>query len=136
MVQRSSAARIAALALGLLLGLKAASAAPETAGPAVSLKEQGTKVVDLIVAGKFNDAVKGFNAAMTTALPPGKLREAWEGVVRQVGPYRDHGEARTGAEQGYQVVYVPCRFEKASVDAKVVYDGKGQVAGLFFLPPK
>jgi len=133
---RSDVTRSASLLLSVVLGLVAAGAAPETASPAASLKEQGTKVVDLIIAGKFTDAVRGFNAAMTTALPPGKLREAWEALTKQVGPYKDHGEARTGTEQGYQVVYVPCRFEKAAVDAKVVYDARGQVAGLFFLPPK
>jgi hypothetical protein len=37
-------------------------------------------------------------------------------------------------EQGYNVVYVTCTFEKSQLDIKVVYNDKQEVSGLWFLP--
>ena len=41
---------------------------------------------------------------------------------------------RTGKIQGYDLVYVLSKFEKAELECKVVFDGKKQVSGLFFVP--
>src|SRR6185369_2655738 len=47
--------------------------------------------------------------------------------TRQVG-------TRTEKQGQYDIVYVTCEFERASIDAKVVFSQSGQISGLFFAP--
>jgi hypothetical protein len=69
-----------------------------------------------------------------TALPEPKLRETWQTVQAQAGPFQKQLGATVTKVPGYDVVLVTCRFERATLDTKVVFDAKGQVAGLFFVP--
>lgn len=94
----------------------------------------GQRFVDLLARGEFDAAVAGFDATMKGALPAPKLKEAWSGVVASVGPFQKQGAARLESAGGYDIVHVTCVFEKASLDAKVVFNATGQVAGLFFAP--
>ncbi len=106
-----------------------ASAAPE-------LSTLATTLVNFLVEGKFEEAVKLFNAKMVEALPPQKLEATWNGLISRVGEFRDIDESRFTEEKGYRVVYVTCDFAKASLDVKVVFDDEGKIAGLWFVPTK
>lgn len=87
------------------------------------------------VAGDYEAASKDFNGIMRAALPPARL-EAFAGTLnQQVGKFKAVREVKTGTEQGYQVVILVSEFERATLDVRVVLDGDGKVAGLFFKPP-
>lgn len=101
---------------------------------AANVVEAGQDFVDLLVKRDFKSAVAQYDDTMAAALPEPKLQEAWETLQSQAGPFQRQIRARTEKVPGYDVVLVTCRFEKAVVDAKVVFNTKGQVAGLFFLP--
>lgn len=90
--------------------------------------------VDLLSKEDFTAAVARYDGVMAAALPEPKLREAWESLQSQTGPFRKQIRMRTEKVPGYDVVLVTCQFEKAFVDTKVVFDSNGKVAGLFFLP--
>lgn len=94
----------------------------------------GKQFVDLLAKQNYAAAVEQYDATMKAALPEAKLRETWEAVQTQAGPFKKQVSARALKVQGYDVVLVTCQFEKTKLDTKVVFDSKGKVAGLFFVP--
>jgi dienelactone hydrolase len=70
--------------------------------------------VDLLVKKQFADAVARFDGKMKQALPVDKLQPTWQSLL--------------------EIVYITCKFEKATLDAKVVFDREHLISGLFFVP--
>jgi uncharacterized protein len=100
----------------------------------VDVTSAGRHFVELLAKEDFAGAVARFDPAMTTALPEPKVREIWQALQAQAGPFRKQLGVSATKQDGYDVVLVSCQFEQATLDAKVVFDDKGLVAGLFFLP--
>ena len=92
------------------------------------------RFVELLATEDFAGAVARFDATMKTALPEPKLREIWQALQAQAGPFQKQLGARATKVAGYDVVLVTCQFERTALDTKVVFDAKGLVAGLFFVP--
>jgi dienelactone hydrolase len=112
------------------LALSAAAAEGEAAR-----KASAEALVAALAKGDFAAAGKDFDDAMKKALPEDKRKATWAALRKQVGPFKKQTGVR--AEQGkkYLIVYVTCRFEKADLDVKVVFDG-AKITGLFFVPAK
>ena len=96
--------------------------------------QQASAFVALLAKGELAAAVATFDDTMKSALPEAKLREVWTMLESQAGAFRKQERTRQEKAGSYDVVFVTCRFERALVDAKVVYDPADRVAGLFFLP--
>jgi len=123
-------------ALLLLIFVAAgSSAAAEPKAPADDLQAIAKKFIDLLAAHDFAAAVKRFDPAMTAALPADKLADVWKTLNAQAGPFQKQTGARAAKESKYQVIFVTCKFEKADLEAKIVFDDSKRVAGLFFVPP-
>jgi dienelactone hydrolase len=90
--------------------------------------------VESLAKEDFAGAVTRFDATMKTALPEPKLRETWQTLQAQVGPFQKQLGVTATKLGEYDVVLVTCQFERMALDTKVVFDSKGQVAGLFFVP--
>jgi hypothetical protein len=73
---------------------------------------------------------------MKGALPEPKLREAWQTLLQQAGPFQKRLGTRQDVQDGYQIVFVTCQFERAALDVKVVFNAGREVAGLFFVPAR
>ena len=71
---------------------------------------------------------------MTRVFPEPKLRESWQELVKKTGPFKQQLKTRTTEQMGYHIALVTCQFEHATLDIKVVFDSKSQVAGLFYVP--
>jgi hypothetical protein len=71
---------------------------------------------------------------MKNALPAEKLQEVWNSLIAQSGPFVEQLGTRREKILQYDVIFVTCKFEKGVLDAKVVFDRKKQIAGLFFVP--
>src|SRR5260370_15814238 len=71
---------------------------------------------------------------MTAVLPGATLGATWEGLLGQVGAFRGVTATRRQEAQGYHLVFVTCRFDKATLDVKIAFDARQRVAGLFFVP--
>jgi uncharacterized protein len=98
------------------------------------LASAGKQFVELLAKEDYAGAIARFDAAMKTAFPEPKLRETWQAVQAQAGPFQKQLGVRATKVPGYDVVLVPCRFEHVTLDTKVVFDAKGQVTGLGFFP--
>ena len=121
--------------VALLLVAAGRAGAADRKQPADDLQGIAGGFVDLLAAGDFAAAVKRFDPAMTAALPADKLRDVWKSLNTQAGVFQKQTGTRVAKESGYQVVFVACTFEKAVLEAKIVFDASKRIAGLFFVPP-
>lgn len=118
-----------------MVSMVVAIAAPLTVqSAAVEVTSAGEAFVELLVKGDFAGAVGQFDDRMRTALPEPKLRETWQTIQTQSGPFQKQLGVRATKASGYDIVLVTCQFKQKALDAKVVFDAKGRVAGLFFVP--
>lgn len=92
------------------------------------------RLVAQMAAGEFEEAVEPFDETMQRVLPAGKLEEIWNGLVKQYGPLQNASRTRTEKVQPYTLVFVTCEFKRGRLDTKVVFNTKGEIGGLFFVP--
>ena len=115
----------------MVVAIQAPLTAPSAPGEVTSA---GKQFVELLAKEDYAGAVARFDATMKAASPEPKLREAWQAVQAQAGPFQKQLGATATKVAGYDVVLVTCQFERKRLDTKVVFDAKGQVTGLFFVP--
>ncbi len=94
----------------------------------------GREFVEALVRGDYAACVAKFDATMKDVMPEAKLAEAWGSLLQQVGAFQKISSVSQRKEQGYDVAYVLCAFEKTAVNVKVVYNAKMEVSGLWFVP--
>lgn len=94
------------------------------------------KFVTALEHEQYNESVKHFDKTMSKLAPPEKMKEVWEAVIKQVGSFKEQKSVWTESVQNYDIVYVTCVFEKATLDIKVVFDKNKKIAGQFFVPPR
>src|SRR5262249_35109667 len=58
-----------------------------------------------------------------------KLEEFWKMLTGQVGALKKTGTLRTGKKGKYDLIFIPCEFEKRKFDLKVVFDAEGKITG-------
>jgi dienelactone hydrolase len=90
--------------------------------------------VDHLTKEEYAAAVETFDATMTSVMPAETLKQTWAGLIDQVGSFKQQKSARQQKYQQYDIVFVTCEFERATLDVKVVLDSSRKVAGLFFVP--
>jgi len=130
--------RLSVTALSLLavcLALPSCSPRGRASQPS-AVAEPARQFVALLAKGDFATAAASFDATMKQAMPPDKLGEAWGQLTAKLGAFQRQTGVRTATEQGYDVAYVTCAFASANADVKVVFDGAGQISGLWLLPSR
>ena len=83
----------------------------------------------------FPAAAGSFDNTMAQAMPPDKLEEAWGSLAANMGAFKRQVGVRTAREQGFDVAYVTCEFERGRMDVKLVFDRSRNISGLWFVPP-
>jgi dienelactone hydrolase len=92
-----------------------------------ALQTQAELFIDRMVKGDFAAAVGDFDPAMTKAMPAPLLKQTWETLVSQCGAFGKREGFRTEKFQQYDITYVTCQFEKAALDAKIVFNPAGKI---------
>ncbi|WP_320044297.1 M56 family metallopeptidase [uncultured Desulfobacter sp.] len=137
--KKTSTRRTIALgAFFLLLSLSVFTVGLGIAGntPVSDLPGFAQKLVAHMAAGEHDMVVCHFDAAMAGAMDREKLKQTWDSLVSQAGPFKQVLKTRNAQEQGYNIVYVALEFEKAAPEMKFVFNDKAQVSGLWILPGK
>ena len=85
--------------------------------------------------GDFQLAARDFDETMLKVSGPDKLETMWtKQLPAQLGAFKKQAASRRDQLQGYEIVLVTCEFEKTTLDARVVFDKTGKIAGLGFVP--
>jgi dienelactone hydrolase len=90
--------------------------------------------VGQLARAKSPRAVEKFDAAMRRAAPPEKLKNVWDDLIARSGSFQEQVGVRNEKANPYDIVLVTCRFEKTTLDVKVVFDEAGRISGMFFVP--
>jgi dienelactone hydrolase len=124
------------LSAALLAGTACARPAPPPPPGRADLTATARALTRALLKEDYTAAGKDFDAVMRKALPADKMEAAWKGTVGKAGAFVEEKGTRTARQQGYDIVFVTCRFEKADFDVKVVFNADRLVTGLFFLNAK
>jgi dienelactone hydrolase len=109
-------------------------ARPSQAEDALTVKARA--FLTALEKGDYPLAVGEFDETMLKVFGPDKLEAMWtKQLPAQVGAFKQQGPARREQMQGYEIVLITCSFEKTLLDARVVFDKAGKIAGLGFVPP-
>jgi len=126
---------LALLAILLALGLRDASAQAPTKAPGPdALVVKARNFLERLDQGDFAGAAADFDETMTKVSGPDKLAAFWKEVPARMGAFRRQTAARRERLEPYDIVLVTCEFEKVTLDARVVFDKEGRIAGLQFVP--
>lgn len=113
-------------------------AVPNGQTPATSADAKALAYIDLLAAGKFDEAAATFDPGMAKAMSVAQLKDAWNSVQTAGGKLKSKKVVKTDkVKQGgveYEAVVVNCEFEKASFDSRLVYSPGGKLSGMFFRP--
>ena len=123
--------RLAIVALSLLVIFSQSMAFAEEP---VKNADMAKLFVSQMAKGQFDKAVEPFDQTMSQALPADKLKEIWEGLIKEHGDFQRTTETRTEKYLIYEMVFVTCEFQHGMLDTKVVFRSGNKIAGLFFLP--
>lgn len=104
-------------------------------GPKVGdLTPLATEFVESLVKQDFANAVKNFDSTMKGMMSEEKLQEVWQGLLAQSGSFKKQTGVRQTQEQGFNIVFVTCEFEKSTINIKVVFNNANEISGLWFVP--
>lgn len=95
---------------------------------------QASEFVTLLSEEEYESAFKMFDVTMTSAMPEEKLEEVWQSLVTQFGPFKAQGEVQKTEITVFDVYFVPCEFEKISLNSQIAFDREGKISGLYFRP--
>jgi len=106
---------------------------PETAQASMAAAE---KLLVQFIQQDYAGMIGSFDAAMTTALPQDKLKQAWDGVNQQFGAYQSEtGTKFVARKDKYDVILIQVKFEKGALGFRVSVDTtSGKIGGLQFVP--
>lgn len=123
-------------ALVLLVQLDAG--AQQKRAVAVPVVSSAKSVLTMLSKENYTGVSKSFDSDMRNALPPAKLREVWQALTKQLGSFKRLAGAQSGRAEDsgatFDVVTVTCEFERAPVNARLVFNRNRQVSGLYFVP--
>jgi uncharacterized protein len=123
---------LAALVLAIMI--IPAFPAPDVSAGADELVNKARRFLDRLDKGDFTRAAADFDTTMTGVFGPDKLAEFWKEVPVRLGGFRRQTAARTEKLGPYDIVLVTCEFAKVTLDARVVFNAGGQIAGFQFVP--
>jgi dienelactone hydrolase len=92
---------------------------------------QARELIARLARAEWPAVVDMFDTTMRAALPQAKLPELWSSLEAQAGRFQQQEGTRRESAGGYELVFVTCRFERAVLELKVVFDTAGKVAGFF-----
>lgn len=103
---------------------------------ASTCEQTAVKFIEYLSVYDFEKAQQMVSQVLLDALKQSNLtlESFWNTLNLQVGKLKQILRVKSTTEQGYNVVFVGCDFEKMKLDAKIVLDQQEKIAGLQFLP--
>ncbi|MCE5313504.1 MAG: DUF3887 domain-containing protein [Armatimonadota bacterium] len=97
------------------------------------ISKVAVKFADDVVNNRYTAIVPYLDDTMKSQLTESRLTQVTSAIKQQLGNHVSSGTPVLRKIQGYDAVYIPYQFQRGSQDIKVVFDGNGKIAGLFFV---
>jgi uncharacterized protein len=117
-----------------VFGITAAATLADQPPASAKRETKARAFVTALSKEDFTAATADYDEAMQKALPSEKLADLWKSLAKQVGPFQKQGEAVTEKVEKYDVVWITCEYEKATLYARLVFTTEGKITGLSFRP--
>jgi uncharacterized protein len=98
------------------------------------LKLIALNFVNKLLIREYEDAVNEFDDNMNEVFDAVKLKDTWEGYIKNAGSVLELNPIRTSEIEGYKLVWVRCEFQMLKMDVQIVFNAHGQIGGLSFTP--
>jgi dienelactone hydrolase len=126
--------RLPLAALVFLASLAGGPAPMQEVRPPDGLVLKAEAFVDALTAGDFDAAARDFDATMLRVSGPDRLAAFWKEAPARLSPFRRRTSSRRDKLGAYDIVLVTCEFERQTLDARIVFDAQGRIAGFQFIP--
>jgi dienelactone hydrolase len=93
------------------------------------IEARARQFVNLLAKGDFAAAQQMLSPELGQKLPATLLEQVWRGTEKQMGSFRQMGDARIESSGSAGVVYLVCDFEKRKLDAKIPVSAEGMIGG-------
>lgn len=123
-----------AVTITLLTLLMTATGFAQSVDDEEALVKIAEKIALNLSEGDFEKVRETFDANMRNGLSAAQLKQVWDGLVAQVGAYKETGTVTSNATGGYRIIYQVLKFENAPFKLKVVFGKTEEVVGLFLIP--
>lgn len=81
---------------------------------------------------KYAEALRLFDPALTDRVDADKLKAAWEDLLNKAGEFKAMGTPSVQKMDKYDIIVVPCTFERGNWLVQVSLNEKHDVVGMFF----
>ena len=130
-----SSAVVLTIGLGIATSRIATAQTPASEqAPAFDAPKEANAVLDAMDAGDFAGVHARFNTTMAAKVSAEQLAQLWKTLPTQVGPLKTRGVARVTERDGYTVVNIPLRYEKAELETIFAFDGDHRIGGFLIRP--
>ena len=120
--------------VGCILLFSGLSVAQEKSSTEDELIVKARAFLSALDRGDYEAAAADFDENMMKVSGPDKLAEFWKQVPDRLGAFKRQTAARRDKLASYDIALVTCEFEKVTLDARVVFDKAGKIAGFQFVP--
>jgi pimeloyl-ACP methyl ester carboxylesterase len=128
--------RLATVVAFAFISMSAIAAQQNAGSQSRDLERLAQTFVEQLEKREFETATGQFDATMRRVMPPSELKKAWQQVLDDGGAFKKQLGNRHEKAGNYDLIYVTCELANKKVDARVVFDKEGKIAGLFFGPAK
>src|SRR5262249_55338262 len=98
--------------------------------PPQDTEARARAIVAALVAGEFAKVEAQYDEQMAKALPSGALATSWKASAAQLGPFESVSSVQTQQGGANQVALAACVFKNYSLNLRMVFNDKGQLASL------
>ena len=101
-----------------------------------NLRQTTDKVIEAFQKNDYKSVVSYFDDTMKKGMTEEQLKAVWEQqIIGSVGKFvKAEADITTSSQGGYDILLIPCIFEKAKLNIQLAFNKKGQISGLFFKP--
>jgi hypothetical protein len=99
------------------------------------LAHRSTEIIEQIRDRDWDRVTVDWDETMRSQLPVEQLAEVWQQVVSKAGALQAIGRPSVERRGPFRVADVPLVFEHGPMKARITFDRKDGVAGLFILLP-
>lgn len=114
-----------------------AFATPALASAGATCQQRSQELVSALKSGRYAAATEHFDATVKAAVPAGKLKQIWEGMLPlQAGAYDAKAAGQVPRIDASGAVVTPLHFAQAWLELKVTCNADMTISAFRFLPGK
>ncbi len=114
----------------LILAVICLFSLPQQPAPPQDAEARARAIVAALVAGDFAKVEAQYDEQMAKLLAPGALGTSWKNSAQQLGPFESIASVQTQQIGTNQMAVAACVFKNYTLNLRVVFNEKGQLAGM------